>query len=233
MRRSVRTLHSVFSLIFSPHPTLTYALETASMNDPLISDSYIHTYVDKDTYKNCMYRVSRESHKNCMYRVSHESRKNCMYSVPWVPNHERTVFDKTLKNAKEDKLLQIMCFQSKVLEFLPLTSRYGATLFTLSTVKSYGDVATLTWQRKRDVFISLIPVSCRTCVSFTIASFDSGLPAVWQVFRWFPQCLGCVYGIKMTARSVTWSYWAVVQPSPSMPLPSYRSWSYPRLIRRF
>jgi hypothetical protein len=36
--------------------------------------------------------------------------------------------------------------------FLPKTSRYGATLFTLSIVKCYGDVATLTWPRKRDVF---------------------------------------------------------------------------------
>jgi hypothetical protein len=35
--------------------------------------------------------------------------------------------------------------------FLPRTSHYGATLFTLSVVKSYSDVATLTWLRKRGV----------------------------------------------------------------------------------
>jgi hypothetical protein len=45
--------------------------------------------------------------------------------------------------------------------FLPQTSRYGATLFKLSIVKSYGDVATLTWQRKRDMFpeFVVVPVS--------------------------------------------------------------------------
>jgi hypothetical protein len=48
------------------------------------------------------------------------------------------------KNVKREKLLQAMCYQSQVLELLPRTSRYGATLFTLSTVKSYRDVATLT-----------------------------------------------------------------------------------------
>jgi hypothetical protein len=42
-------------------------------------------------------------------------------------------------------MLQTMRFQSQVLEFfLPRTSRYGATDFTLSIIKSYGDVAMLT-----------------------------------------------------------------------------------------
>jgi hypothetical protein len=56
------------------------------------------------------------------------------------------------KIGKKEKLLQIMCFQVQALNlFLSRTSRYGATLFILSTVRSYGDVATLTWQRRRDV----------------------------------------------------------------------------------
>jgi hypothetical protein len=47
----------------------------------------------------------------------------------------------------------MMYFQYQVLEsFLSRTSRYGTTLFTLSIVKSYGDVVTLTRQRKGDVF---------------------------------------------------------------------------------
>jgi hypothetical protein len=33
-----------------------------------------------------------------------------------------------------------------------MTSRCGPTLLTLPVVTSYGDVATLTWQRKGDVF---------------------------------------------------------------------------------
>jgi hypothetical protein len=41
-------------------------------------------------------------------------------------------------------LLPIMRFRSQVLDFfVPRTNRYGATLFTLSIMKSYGDVATV------------------------------------------------------------------------------------------
>jgi hypothetical protein len=54
------------------------------------------------------------------------------------------LFGKIWKNVKREKLLQIMCFQSQVLEFFaydePLR-RY--TLYIINN-KCYGDVATLT-----------------------------------------------------------------------------------------
>jgi hypothetical protein len=45
------------------------------------------------------------------------------------------------KSCCESRVSNLKCWN-----FLPRTSRYGATLFTLSIVKSYGDVATLTRQ---------------------------------------------------------------------------------------
>jgi hypothetical protein len=41
----------------------------------------------------------------------------------------------------EEKLLYVICFHFQVFEFLTKSSRYGAIVFTPSTVTSYGNVA--------------------------------------------------------------------------------------------
>jgi hypothetical protein len=50
---------------------------------------------------------------------------------------ELLLFGQIPENVKKENLLQIMCFQFQVLEFLPRASRYGGTLFALSLVKSW------------------------------------------------------------------------------------------------
>lgn len=53
---------------------------------------------------------------------------------------------------------------------LPAARSYSSTRSTLLTVKCVGDVATLTSQRKGNLFLSLMLVSCNSCVSLPIAS---------------------------------------------------------------
>jgi hypothetical protein len=68
-------------------------------------------------------------------------------SIPQVHDHRRTLkFCKIRKSVKKEKLLQ-MIFQSGIGIFYLRRAVHGAALFTLSLIKSYGDVATLSCQR--------------------------------------------------------------------------------------
>jgi hypothetical protein len=51
-----------------------------------------------------------------------------------------------MENIKRESCCISCAFNLKCWNFLPRMSHYGATLFISSAVKSYGDVATLTWQ---------------------------------------------------------------------------------------
>jgi hypothetical protein len=69
-----------------------------------------------------------------IYSVSHNSA-----AIRTLVNFQST------EKYKEGKIATNYVFSSQVLEFfLPRMSPCGATLFTLSVVRSYGDVATLT-----------------------------------------------------------------------------------------
>jgi hypothetical protein len=78
--------------------------------------------------------------KNSFYR------ETLVYTrCPTSPEpQENSVIWQNMENVKSEKLLQMMCFSLTGWNVSPRTSRYGATLFTLSVVESHGDVATLT-----------------------------------------------------------------------------------------
>jgi hypothetical protein len=71
---------------------------------------------------------------------------------------------------KREKLLQIMCIQSQMLEFLPRTSRYNATLFILSIVNVTAMLPCLHDSEKGMCFQSFLWY----CVSFTTTYPYSG-----------------------------------------------------------
>jgi hypothetical protein len=66
------------------------------------------------------------------YKVSHKSAATELY---YLENMEK---------CKERKVVASHLFPISSVGILPRTSRYGAEFFTLSIVKSYGYVATLT-----------------------------------------------------------------------------------------
>jgi hypothetical protein len=64
---------------------------------------------------------------------------------------ELCLFGKIRKNV-EGKVVANHVSDLRWWNVLPRMSCSGATFFTSSIVKSYGEVATLTWQRKEGIF---------------------------------------------------------------------------------
>jgi hypothetical protein len=98
------------------------------------NSSIIHKIAFKADNVICRLLQKKPIQRNKMVQDKLAAHEAWHTGVPSDQGHRRTLlFGKIQKNAKREMLLEIICFQSQVFEFLPRMSHYCATVYIIDS----------------------------------------------------------------------------------------------------